>query len=186
MIASTNCRMPRPSSATADSNQRPNAAICGVISAKAAPTFTEARRQNRSSGSPMSGQLPMLSGGGGIARFPAVKRSANPCALSARVPASITVGPISRMSINRVNRVAAIVRRLPRAVSSGRYPGWTATAMMMPHTTGTMNGRTIWKHQATSRATRPMRIAASTALRTKIRSVRDPGRVVTLQFLAED
>ena len=58
--------------------------------------------------------------------------------------------------------------------------------MMMPHTTGTMNGRTIWKHQATSRATKPMRIAASTALRTKIRSVRDPGRVVTLQFLAED
>src|SRR5512144_2833268 len=78
MMASTNCRMPRPSPATADSNQRPNAAICGVISAKAAPTFTEARRQNRSSGSPINGQLPMLSGGGGIARFPAVKRAANP------------------------------------------------------------------------------------------------------------
>ena len=43
--------------------------------------------------------------------------------------------------------------------------------MMMPHTTGTMNGRTIWKHQATSSATKPMRIAAQTALRTKIGSV---------------
>ena len=44
--------------------------------------------------------------------------------------------------------------------------------MMMPHTTGTMNGRTIWKDHATRSATRPMWMAASTALRTNILSLR--------------
>jgi hypothetical protein len=44
--------------------------------------------------------------------------------------------------------------------------------MMMPHTTGSMNGRTIWKHHATSRATKPMRMEASTALLTKTLSLK--------------
>src|SRR5512132_1723465 len=56
--------------------------------------------------------------------------------------------------------------------------------MMMPHTTGTMNGQTIWKHQATSSATKPMRMAASTALLTNILSLTGSGKVVTPKSLA--
>ena len=109
------------------------------------------------------GQAATRSEGGGTWSWPSRKAVAAASTSSASEPPTSTLGTTMATNIASVSRPAASLLRLPSRSRSVTKGPCSATAMIAPHAIGNRKGETITKHQPTSSARLPSRIATSVA-----------------------